>query len=704
MTVTILNQPSHLCYVKQAWADSWTEASLLEALTISDQAGPGHSSATLRYDFGRGMAPEIGARAADDEPTTIAPADLTGWYVRIDVSGFGSWWGIIVDKSESRDGLFGGTVRSGCENYTAFGLTWLLEQCQPITQSLVKTSGGSALIDRCIPFNGGSDGTRRQNRVSAYNYDEYEKAFTDSDLTTTPKAWKASNGVDYVLENFAPKNAAGSVLIPFALHASALDYLDYELPFIDYDGQKPWEVINRLVDRRRGLGLHATVVSDTVTLVVWSQNASTITLPSGGEIPANANQVTYDFDNASNINGASVATTLLTRYDQIVCVGERAGSVFSVKPGENMEADWPSADETKYNTAASAETGYSTLSNADKQASNQDRRAADDLSRVFSWWRLKKEWDGLCYVEPDFGSPTPALPQIDSDGVVDPDVSSNYLRSGLRFETFLPMRPHVDYTAAITPETADSDDSDSDYIAPFVLYKSQALRYTSTDDDGWMYAERINQANAAGSSKRPYTYSVDVSVREDAPGFVLKTNGVPQHYVAQDLYTENAAFEEIPSGEGFDSEDWLATVYVLHDQYCRAQWPLAAGVPSLDLVNALRLKIPDARLDFILPGTIVGCTAGEIQVTSSGGQLRDDRARLLDIARLAFAWYGQPRRTLNLSFRGIVTGFNVGDLITEIGATGYEETINTCITSVSYDLRAGTTQLHTQFGEMDFAL
>jgi hypothetical protein len=217
-----------------------------------------------------------------------------------------------------------------------------------------------------------------------------------------------------------------------------------------------------------------------------------------------------------------------------------------------------------------------------------------------------------------------------------------------------------------------------------------------------MHAERINQANAAGSSKRPYTYSVDVSVREDAPGFVLKTNGVPQHYVAQDLYTENGAFEEIPSGEGFDSADWLATVYVLHDQYCRAQWPLADDVPSLDLVNALRLKIPDARLDFILPGTIVGCTAGELQVTSGGGQLRDDRARLLDIARLAYAWYGQPRRTLNLSFRGIVSGFNVGDLITQIGATGYEETINTCITSVSYDLRAGTTQLHTQFGEMDF--
>ena len=46
-------------------------------------------------------------------------------------------------------------------------------------------------------------------------------------------------------------------------------------------------------------------------------------LPSGEEIPENANQVTYDFEDAINIHGASVSSTLLTHYDQVLCIGER---------------------------------------------------------------------------------------------------------------------------------------------------------------------------------------------------------------------------------------------------------------------------------------------------------------------------------------------------------------------------------------------
>jgi hypothetical protein len=72
---------------------------------------------------------------------------------------------------------------------------------------------------------------------------------------------------------------------------------------------------------------------------------------------------------------------------------------------------------------------------------------------------------------------------------------------------------------------------------------------------------------------------------------------------------------------------------------------------------------------------------------------------------LAFAWYGQQRRTLNLTIQGIVAiaGFDLGVLVEEIGAGATLETINTVITSISYDLVAGTTQISTAFGEIDFA-
>lgn len=701
MTVTILSHPTHLCYVKQAWADSWVESSLLQGLRISFQAGPGQPSALLKYDYGKGMAPAVGARAADTAPATIAKADLLGWYLRIDVSGLPSWYGVIVDKEDHRDALWNAATPSGTEVYTAMGLTWFLDQAKPITQAKVKYSGGTWLIDRTIPFNGGTDGRRGNARCAWKNYDATNKCFTDSSQSVTPTAWKAKHAIEYVIDNFAPVDDSGSVLIPFALHASALTFLDYEIPMLDYDGQTPWQLINRLVDRRRGLGLTSIVDSGTVKLVIFSQNDASISLPGGGTIPANPNTMTYDFDNALNILNASVTTTLQTRYDQVVVRGERAGSVFTVRPQTNFEPDWTTPLKQKYNDGAKLEPGYSTLSDSDKEAANMDRRAADDLARVFSWWRPKSTWNGRADTDPSTGAGPFAFPKIDADGVDDKNTAANVFRAGLRIQPHIPHRQGVDYTQPITPEIADGDDVETDYIPPMLFLQVPVIR-ASTADGGWVHCERLNQSIASNSDKRPFTYSVDLAVRDDAPGLILKVVNSPQHVIAQDQFVPVGSFEDIPSGEGIAHNKWLATIYMLQDQYCRAQYPLDADIPTLDLVRQLHLQVPEAYLDYLVPGTIVGVKSGELQKSSLGGWIRDDRKRLKDIARLAFMWFGVDRRILSLSFSGIASGFTVGDLITSIGTGGFSETINTCITSVSYDLQAGAMSVNTQFGEMDF--
>jgi len=95
-------------------------------------------------------------------------------------------------------------------------------------------------------------------------------------------------------------------------------------------------------------------------------------------------------------------------------------------------------------------------------------------------------------------------------------------------------------------------------------------------------------------------------------------------------------------------------------------------------------------------------TAGAV-VKTNGGFVRDDRERLADIARMAFSWYGQTRRILNLSFRGIVSGFELGQLITAVGSGETAQAVNTAITAISYDLKGGRTTISTQFGELDFS-
>lgn len=163
-----------------------------------------------------------------------------------------------------------------------------------------------------------------------------------------------------------------------------------------------------------------------------------------------------------------------------------------------------------------------------------------------------------------------------------------------------------------------------------------------------------------------------------------------------------SSFEAIPSGEGIASSNWLATVYIQQDQFCRAQYPAQADLPQLDLVRPLVLRFANAFLDYVVPGTVLACRAGELLKTAAGGFVRDDRQRLRDIARMAFAWYGTTRRILSLPFRGIVSGFAVGHLITTIGRGATLEEINTAITSVAYDFEGGTMQVQTSFGELDF--
>lgn len=703
-----ISEPSCICHTKQSWAGDWVEETLLECLSIVDQAAPGHSSAQFRYRYGRALLPPIGSFLGDRVATDKPRPDLKGWYVRVTVTGLGYWWGIITDVDDSPDGLLydppNAPVPTGTQTLTAFGLTWLLDQAKPIRQSVIKVAGGTAIINRALPFNGGTDGGRkRKAHVAWKNYDLADECFTSQEETAEPLAWSAINAVEYVLAEFPPLDSTDSVLIAFELAAGAASYLDYELPQIEYHGMTPWRLLNTLIDRRRGLVWWATIESDVVKINIASQNAEDVEL-SDSTVDANPNTMAYNFETASNIKASNIGTTLQVYYDQIITEGERTGSVFTVRPETNFEPDWTSAEETVYNDGATAQTGFSSLSDADKYAANMDARANDKLDPVFSWWRLRPDWNGRSDTDPTSGSAPYAFPLLSENSEVTLAESNDYYVAGLRIENYVPMRAGANYTGAITPETAQDDERDADFIPPLALFKAQIVNSGDATDAGWVYAERLNQGIEGDSEKRPYKYSIDVSVRDDAPGLIFRTSGAPQHFIAEELFVPDSSYEAIPTGEGIESESWLATVYMLGDDFAQGCWPLSSALPTLDLVRQLVLKVPNTFLDYIVPGTIVGAKAGALLKTTAGGWLRDDRTRLRDIAKLAHTWYGTERRTLNLAFRGIVSGFDIGTLITTIGSDSTLETINTVITSVTYDLKSGTTSLNTQFGEMDFTI
>jgi hypothetical protein len=701
------SEPFALAYTKPRWQTAWTEAPLLEPCQRVDAAAPSHSTARFCFRFGQAMLPAIGSRQPDTAPATIPRPSLLGSFVRMDVDGLGPWYGVIPDNAENRAGVING-VALGEQMLTAYGLTWLLDHGRPVHQSRVILDGSPVTINRAIPFNGGTDGRQQPNRVAAANFDPSARVFTDRVESSAVALWTAADAIRYLLKEFPPTDQNGTAKINFELAPGADAFLRYRLPFVAYHNETLWQIINRLIDRRRGLGWHAYVDDQAgkVLLKVWSQNVQPIVLPSGnGTIPRNPDTVAFDFDSAVNIRRAEVTETLLTKYQQVVCEGERSGSVFTLRPGTGFEADWTTAEVDEYNDGATTETGFSTLGDPEKEAYNNDARTADELAHVFSSWRIDPTWNGRADTEPADATQYWAFPLLDDDGNEDTTAAAPVHRAGLRIATYMPMRPNVDYTGTVEAETSETnDDRDSDFLPPFVLYQLAEINNNlSADDEGWTFAERLNQSVDAGAEARQYKYSVDVRVRENAPGLVLQTIGAPQHFIARDLFVADDTYEDIPTEEGVDSDSWLATIYVQQDDFARGVYPPAEDLPQVDLLQVLVLRVPDAYLDFLVPETVVGVRYGGVLTSSTNwGILRDDRPRLRDIARLAFAWYGVPRRILGLTFREVVAGFNVGDLVTHIGQGTESRDINTAITQVAYDLRAGVTNVSTSFGELDF--
>lgn len=692
---------SHLCYTKSTWGASWTERSLLICRSLSDAVAPSHSTATFFQTYGREMWPKIGSRPKDLSETTVQKPDYLGHYVKVETSNGIKWYGIIVEAEDSQDGTLNG-VPTGRVSMTAMGLSFLLERAEPINRTKFKTADGTDFIEQAIPFNAGSDGRTGRTRLATGNYDPTSKCFTDKTVTSGAQRWKAKDAFEYLSKDFSPTDTTKSKRIPLAMSMASAACLDYELPRIDYAGMNLWQIFNRLVDRRRGLMMYTAINgANQLELVIDSSSQSQISLPSGSIVPANRNKRTYTFDGAVNIDDARVRSSAIQQYDQVVCRGENIGVVFTVSPADStgqIIPDWGASEKTDYNTACSGDTNYGSLTDTEKAASNADYRARDDLSRVFSWWRLDTTWDGKGHN--DGGDNNPAAFHVTENDTPWTDTVGLYWIDGLRFADYMPLRPGVDYSGEVTPDTDSDDDEQRDYLAPAVFFQLEAIG-TTTGDDGWVYAEHVNRAVDCGDTKREYQWSVQVIIRDDVPGLILQVVGGQQHFIAQDEYTENGTYETIPSNEGVDLRSFLATVYMPMQRPVMARYPSNAVVTSGDVKRVLTLNVPDCWLDWLVPGTVVSVSSGELQQTD-GGWLRDDRDRLRDIARLAYSWYSQPRRSLALSFRAITSGFAVGQLVTSITQAGSTQQINTVITSIELDLEQGRTTLNTSFAELDF--
>lgn len=693
----------HTVYTREHWFDEWEEVENLYADSCVFSCAPDISKASLYWRYGH---------VAGFNETDFAlrdKKDLLDYYVKISIERptIGGeeqdnldWYGVVVQDTRVLDGAV--TVdnvprKSGRQTLTCLGLEYLLTRKVIDTSIVADTSGGAEkTINRAIAFNLGSgndsSGTFWPNMHTAWG--KFETGIFAADLPGAA-AWASINIIRYLIAYHSPRNAADDVpIIDWAIDPNGNhDHLNWHKPMLHVQGRTFFEVLNMLIDRRRLSSWCVKVIGDEPHIHVFTFNRNQIDLPDGKTIPANANQFDFDFDTNALVRQPTLTADATTKYQQVWARGERRGYCFTVSSlDSSLEKNWSDALQTAYNTGASGEAGYAALDETGKQQANQAYRRASKFARVYRSFRIPPAWNGKVGAHNVFINPDNA------------DAPHPYWVSGLRFENYLPLKTDVTYGDDITAEdlsvtTGDSlTKSKKEFRRPFAFIKTSLspLRYE--------YIDRLShgdETSGPGSSGR--AWSAHLIMEPDAPAVIVDVQGqAMQHVIAADEFTavDDADRADYPSDLRWQT--LFITVFCLGDQYAEQKWPDVLAPDNNDVTKILIIDVPNMRLDYVAPLTNTDLKAdGDGRFTANGGYIHDDRTKLLEIARVAFQWYNQTRQAFEYTEHSYDV-FEVGDLIKTIGTGGTQETVNSVVTQLAFDLRAGTHTIRTQFGELDF--
>ena len=763
---TIGQPAAQRVYSRGQWNSTWTRVPYLHCVQMTRSCAPEIPQATLVWRFGFGTQAGQSPPAARiwprlgfvDRITTVTDQTVAngtiGRFLRIefDVPGTGSdpqqnplrtvrWDGFVVDSDEERFGPYlqrdedGNVTKfpAGVQTLTAVGLEYLLAERTIETSVVEKGDGGVERIRRAISFNGYKGTIDRDgqwalvgNRSADPVGGVYVFARTLSTQTEDVSAWNAQQIVEYLLKWHAIAGKPDSLLDPAhvpceVVTGSLIDAMAWERPVVACEGRSTWDVLNEVINRRRSLAFWLAVdasdpANEKLKLHVATYNDQAIVLTDEvtgivETIPANPNPRSFDVDTSLLVDGMVVRRSSTVVCDQVVVRGDRRRSVFTLsKMDGTLEEDWGgSAWHDLYNQGASTAGDYPAGDAAKRHERNRLVRESDRLRRVYRYFKLPTGWDGRVKNGENGGTAKPACPQLDTAGEPSDEVEPHWW-PGLRLERQLPLLKNWKYTdnvAEPTDETpASPDGSQAEWLEPFACFKLPADGSGTTR---WGLGEKLPLSKRV----RKYAdlqsdFGVSLRPQDQAAGLVLDVHGGPQHMIAK---TEFAPLSGAGDEDGiFDwQSELLCTVSAQFDDYCEARYPTDVEV-ILATNRLLRRLVIDAgsryRLDYVAPQTVLAIADGVLQRSAAGGFARDDRPRLAAIARLAYEWYRRERVALEFSVQALTDAFELGHLITELGSAETAETVNTLITSVTWEfgLSVGDpvrTIVRTNYAEID---
>jgi hypothetical protein len=654
--------------------------------------------ATNAFDVARIVRP-LGVLLEPGETSyaTQAEADLTGRFVKIAISGGPTWFGYISGRTFDREADDSGTLTGRAEVYTCVGFEYFLARV-PIDTAVIYPR---IRIGRPLIFNGGKSSVFDNDTVTsnnAHNGISPDGKPVFADYSSVPVVWNADMILRHLLFYHVPFDRFGANSpLRYELHTSAQTLLNRMYPAVDVRNLTTFQALNRICSAAGGLvwwGEFVDAPIPRMDIYVQSVAPTAVNLYTGGTLPANSDKETLDFDSELDVVGtAPLVFNRSRRYTQVKARGARMTSTFTIGLGDStLEADWESAEETAYKDAAKNEGGYP-AGDDDKAKRNDAYRKSDKFYRVYGAFRIPKTWDGKSGdgsgATKDF-----AMPILSINGSV---VGGQPLRlQGLRLLNHTRLVRGSDYSDTQSIVHNVPTGSSPEYMPPLAIMQvtDSPTRYQKVE--AMRKADWADGDSPAGVGRKVET-SYTLRMQQSTPGVLISSHGMP-HACA---YNHWAPAEPTHADPEVDYDTLRVTVCGEADSYCEGVYP--SPLTGTGAVERLTVDVgKEYRLDYLAANTVFDIDDGS-PVTSNGGVLRDDRRFLTDIAQVAYEWYRTERASLTVQFRQLRDLFTLGSMITTIGTGGTQETINTVVTMLSFDVAKGVTTLSTSDITIDFA-
>ncbi len=660
---SIVREEKFAVETRATWASNWVRRKWLYPVNATDAVAPSLGQGRFEYTFGRLKRADkltIARHAALD----VLSSDT---FIRLlSVNTTRVWWTGVIDSETLLP--YGDRKGAGNQEFGSFGIGHVLQRAV-IDWAQARNAAGSTVELDWVPVINGRSGILRGNRSAAVNADGVYEFYDEGG-----HLWSNLQAAQMVLYNYMPAGAPPIVL------GGQYDVLDSMHDRVELDGRTVWDVLNDLIDRRKGVGFYPYVSGDTIVLYVYPILETSLTL-GGVTIPSNTMRAALNIDQRIEILNCSIVRSNALRCDQITVRGNRILSCFTVAQADGTLADdWNASDESAYDAGGSSASDYGAMIESEQQNINDEIRASDRFDAVYSRQRVPRNWDGQAGNGAG-GAKSGVLPVCSDAGEITVPSGAPFTPLDKEFEDFIPFEQNKDYTGA-----APTPSNEPTYLPPLALVLDEEVtpRWHLVDDPGPAVKD-------AGGSADLITYPSALAIGIKAS---------PQHVYAKDVFATPPA-EPSATAATLKLANTLATVAMRTDSTLRVTVSRAGAT---NVLRTKSIRIPDAEYWYVAPGTVLGIHEdGTLKRVAGALVLRDDRSRLWEMAAAAMAWYGSERRAIFLTLRALQDFAQLGTLMESIVTANTELRANTIFTSRTWDFRARTTTMETAWSEFDWS-